>query len=202
MTQGESRRPDLFQSLSLEEFAKLHGPSEADVRGAMERGRKAAERAREANRTPPWGGMEPPKPRKLPKPKGLRSKETVLVKAILDTLAMFPDVMAWRNNTGAVRVPGDSKGAPPGHPLAGIVPFQRRKGRFIRYGEVGSADIHAVVGPRGRFLSIEAKSATGTMTDAQKQWMAKVKRMGGVAIMAKDVKTVTDTIQAMRAGTI
>lgn len=90
--------------------------------------------------------------------------ETLIVAQCLEWLALHR-IFAWRNNTGSYKTP---------------------EGRFIRYGHVGSADILGIL-PDGRFLAVEAKTATGTQSKAQRVFQEMVTRNGGVYILARSV---------------
>lgn len=72
----------------------------------------------------------------------------------------------WRNNTGATRAT-DTRG----------------KARFIRYGSPGSADILGVT-PRGQFLAVELKRPGNKPTELQAEWLERVRKSGGLAIVA------------------
>ncbi len=79
-------------------------------------------------------------------------------------------VLAWRNNTGALTI-------------------ARTNGRtqFLRFGEVGSGDILAVMPQTGRFLSIEIKTGRDTLRQSQKEWIAQVRAQGGLAIVVRSL---------------
>ena len=69
----------------------------------------------------------------------------------------------WRNNTGAVQI------AP---------------GRFMRFGKKGSSDILAVL-PGGRLLCVECKAKGGRLSPEQKQFLADVRELGGLALIVR-----------------
>lgn len=72
--------------------------------------------------------------------------------------------LAWRNDTGALKVPG---------------------GRLIRYGLCkGSADIIAIA-PDGVFVAVECKTAKGRVTPEQRRFLDAVCAKGGRAGVAR-----------------
>ena len=64
---------------------------------------------------------------------------------------------------------------------------------------VGVPDIIGIL-PGGRFLAIEVKSRTGTLSEHQKQWIELINRSGGLAFMARSITDVID--QFNRAGVV
>lgn len=103
-------------------------------------------------------------------------RESHLVQAILREFGSRPDLRLWRQNTGAARTP---------------------TGQVVRFGVPGQADIMGILAPSGRIISIEAKSATGRLSDAQQNWRAMIERFGGLAIVARNVDDVrTALLQA------
>lgn len=103
--------------------------------------------------------------------------EGAIVAACLEFLH-YAGVTAWRNNSGAVKYKNASGAS-----------------RFLRYGKVGSADIIGWM-PDGRFLGVECKTTTGRLSEAQKVWLAELRKAGGVAVVAR---SVDDLIEAMAA---
>lgn len=75
--------------------------------------------------------------------------------------------VAWvrRINTGAVKMHG---------------------ARYLRFGFVGCSDIIGQL-IDGRFLAIECKSSDGRLTEEQEDFLARVKRHGGVAGMVRSI---------------
>jgi hypothetical protein len=76
---------------------------------------------------------------------------------------------AWRNNTGAAMLPG--KGG---------------KMRPVRFGKKGHADIFGII-PGGRWVVVETKLPGNKPTPEQVAFLARVREMGGVAILAHSV---------------
>lgn len=114
-----------------------------------------------------------PKPRrKGPTPEGQ------VLRACLDYLELR-GIEHHRNNTGAVRVDQ----------------------RFIRFGEVGSADIIGCL-PGGRYLAVEckAKGKRSNATEAQRAYAARVNAAGGLAIVVDDVGQLVEAIEAALKG--
>lgn len=93
--------------------------------------------------------------------------EQDILRAILDYLIRIKHIYCWRNNSGAM-VKDD---------------------HFVRFGKVGSADILGVL-PDGKFLAIEVKRPGGKTTPAQDDFLALVRKNGGVAIVAHGVEDV------------
>lgn len=72
----------------------------------------------------------------------------------------------WRNNTGAYKTPD---------------------GAYIKFGLcVGSSDIIGIC--EGRFLAVEVKTKTGRASDKQLNFIAAVKRAGGIAFIARSAE--------------
>lgn len=119
--------------------------------------------------------------RKTKSAKGtLDASEGVLVKSVLARLALIPGVCAWRNNTGALRVPGK-----PG-----------KRERVVRFGTLGSGDIFCVV--NGRFLSLEAKSETGRLSDGQKNWRQRLTSAGGHSAVIRTVEEAVKAVEELK----
>jgi hypothetical protein len=81
--------------------------------------------------------------------------------------------MAWNHPTGAIRIAPD---------------------RWLHFGKKGSADILGCL-PGGRFLAVECKAEHGRLSPEQRQFLADVKALGGLAIVAKSWQ---DIDQALR----
>jgi hypothetical protein len=79
----------------------------------------------------------------------------------------------WRNSTGAVRI------AP---------------GRFIRFGKVGSSDIEGIL-PGGRFFAVEVKAPGGRLSPEQKQFLAEIRDLGGLALVVRDWKEINSALR-------
>ncbi len=74
-------------------------------------------------------------------------------------------ILAWRNNSGALK---------------------DRTGRLVRYGKVGSSDILGIL-DGGRFLAIECKAPGKKPTESQLAFLAAVEREGGLAVCVDSV---------------
>jgi len=107
---------------------------------------------------------------------GRRGEETALVRQILEYLS-YRGVWAYRVNTGGLL---------------------DKSGRLVRFGTPGHPDIVARLKPSspekgsGRVLWIEAKSAKGRLSPAQKDWQAKAEKYGDVYIVARKIEDVTE----------
>lgn len=96
--------------------------------------------------------------------------ETTVVNSTVDHLNRVVGCYAWRNNTGAVKF----------------------KGRLVRFGEPGAADIICCY--RGRFYAVEMKSATGRQTPEQRSWEFRVVLAGGVYVLARTTREALEGI--------
>lgn len=103
--------------------------------------------------------------------------ESELLAHAMTMLAVMPDVHVMRNNVGVAK-------------------FGKR---WVRYGlGKGSADIIAIVGPRGRFTGIELKSEDGRVSEDQEKWVQRVRQLGGVAGIADSLEGVAAIIEQAR----
>lgn len=116
-------------------------------------------------------GLGEPKPRK-PRRKG-QTPEGAVLSACLDYLALR-GVLAWRNNTGALKVDQ----------------------RFVQFGKKGSSDILGVL-KGGRFLAIEAKAPGKKPTEEQQRFLDAVTAAGGLALVVDDVATLVDALEGI-----
>jgi hypothetical protein len=98
-----------------------------------------------------------------------KTPESFVLTACLDYLRAHR-VFAWRNNTGALRAQ-----TPEG------------RGRFVRFGLLGSSDILGVL-PGGRMLAVECKSSVGRCSESQNLFLASIHEAGGVAIVARSME--------------
>jgi hypothetical protein len=71
------------------------------------------------------------------------------------------------------------------------------KGRYVRFGVPGTADICGVIAPTGRFLAIEVKSVTGKQREAQLTFQRVVEAMGGLYVLARSVSDVDAALAAV-----
>lgn len=99
--------------------------------------------------------------------------------AVRLALGRLPDVVLWRNSTGATRVDG----------------------RVLRFGLcIGSSDLVGLLAPAGRFLALEIKSEAGRLTYEQEQFLALVRRLGGFACVVRSVDEAIVAIERARMG--
>lgn len=108
--------------------------------------------------------------------------ETNLVRAALQYLEL-KGVLAWRNNAGMVMA---------GHKGRGFRPF--------RLGLTGSADILGVMPPNGRILAAEAKSPTGVPSTQQRVYLNRIKELGGVAVVFRDLDTLGEAVDLQESN--
>ncbi len=106
----------------------------------------------------------------------MKRPEKDVLRAILDFLSLYPhDVLAWRQNTGAMKT----------------------KTSFVRFSRAGAADITGIV-KGGRRLEIETKAHGRTQSPAQKEFQREIESLGGIYILAYDVDAVQKRLQAER----
>ena len=90
----------------------------------------------------------------------MSTAEAVIQDATMAILMKFqPDLMYWRNNTGAVKVDN----------------------RFVRFGQKGAPDILGCY--KGKAIGIECKSSTGKQKPDQFVWAERWRRAGGIYIL-------------------
>jgi hypothetical protein len=83
--------------------------------------------------------------------------EAQILNDVMAALIEFqPDIMYWRNNTGALKTADQ---------------------RFVRFGQVGSPDILACY--KGMAIGIECKSSKGRQSKEQLEWMRRWGLAGG-----------------------
>lgn len=71
------------------------------------------------------------------------------------------------------------------------------RGRLVRYGVPGTADIVGLIAPTGRMLMIECKSARGRLRKAQETMQRIVTRFGGLYVVARSVTDVDTALAAL-----
>ncbi len=99
--------------------------------------------------------------------------ETSLNKALLQFLRYHPKVAdVWRNNSGGARLPG-----------------RNGKSQFVRFSRPGISDILGFL-KDGRFLAVEGKVGKNTPTEAQQEFIDRVRAAGGVGIIAYSIDDV------------
>lgn len=120
----------------------------------------------------PVPGQEPLDDEAEMRPRAPHASESAIQSSILAYLGAL-GLPAWRMNSRVMRVPGRD-----GRP------------RLLRFGgQRGMADIVAI-GPGGRFVAIEVKSARGTVNPWQAALLLAVEKAGGVAIVARSAADV------------
>jgi hypothetical protein len=82
-------------------------------------------------------------------------------------------IKAWSNPSGAVRI---------------------RPGKFMSFGLKGSADILGCL-PDGRFLAVEVKAARGCLSPEQRDFMASIKALGGLAVTVRGWRELADILR-------
>lgn len=95
----------------------------------------------------------------------MMQKENQVLRACLDYLTMR-GIECWRNNTGAMTIPGTK--------------------RFVRFGKPGVPDILGYLDD-GRFLAVECKSAIGRLSPAQVAFLERAERCGCKVVVARSI---------------
>ena len=103
----------------------------------------------------------------------LKVPEKTVVRDCLEYLHLL-NIFAWRNNTGSIRTADN---------------------RFISFGLVGSSDILGCLND-GRLLAVECKSDTGKLSEQQKEFLEKVRKLGGLSIVARSYKDIEQALIA------
>lgn len=75
-------------------------------------------------------------------------------------------IFSWNNPSGAVRVASD---------------------RWLHFGKKGSSDILGCL-PGGRFLAVEVKAPDGRLSPEQKEFLEKIRGLGGLALVVKSMR--------------
>lgn len=115
-----------------------------------------------------------------------KPKESDLVRGVLEYFGMR-GIMAWRNNTGALRSI-----------------YRRKDGttkeRFMRYGLLGSPDVYACLKPLGRLCGVECKQKGNKPTEAQQAFLAALNDSGGLGIVVYNLDELHNAIEAANIG--
>jgi VRR-NUC domain len=112
----------------------------------------------------------------------IEPRETELVRSILELLRLR-GVVAWRQNSGAARIPREDGSA-----------------RFVRFASIrGISDIVGIL-PSGRFLAVECKIGKNDLTAEQRDFLEMVERNGGAAFVARDVGIFAEELDRCLAG--
>ena len=103
---------------------------------------------------------------------------TALVAAIRLALGREPDLVLWPLKQGVASA---------------------REGHMRWYGLVkGASDILGVLGPRGRFVALEAKTGNAVPTPEQRRFLAAITRHGGIAAVVRSVDEARSVLDAAR----
>ena len=103
--------------------------------------------------------------------------EQDLLNRTLAAVGVLPGVLAWRNNTGALK---------------------DINGRLVRFGCKGSPDVLVIAA--GRFIGIELKTRTGRQHPDQVTWQRACEAAGGVYVLARDVETALGAVRSALGG--
>ncbi|MDR0475505.1 MAG: VRR-NUC domain-containing protein [Treponema sp.] len=80
---------------------------------------------------------------------------------------------AWNNPSGAVRIAQD---------------------RWVSFGKKGSADILGCL-PGGKFLAVETKAPAGRLSLEQREFLEKIRSLGGVAIVVRSAWELDEALR-------
>jgi len=105
------------------------------------------------------------------------TEEGAVVQACLEYLGIY-GAFVWRNNTGSLK---------------------DKINRPVFFGKPGSSDILGLL-PGGRFIAVECKSKKGKLSENQKDFLAEVERLGGLAIVARSVDDIMKAVEGRHKG--
>jgi len=100
------------------------------------------------------------------------TEEGSVVQACLEYLRIY-GAFVWRSNTGCLR---------------------DKTNRPVYFGKPGSSDVIGLL-PGGRFICVECKSKKGKLSEKQKEFLAEVEKLGGLAIVARSVDDVIKAVE-------
>lgn len=131
----------------------------------------------------------------------MSQSESELQRQVRLTLGQKPDLVLWRNETGAysemctvqwlrelLGVLDNSLGNGPSQraAIAMLRDVLSKSNRYISYGLTkGSSDLIGILKPNGRFFALELKTLTGKVTEEQVMFIKLVNSMGGYAAVAR-----------------
>lgn len=88
---------------------------------------------------------------------------------------------------------------------AGVLCWKQHQGRVltlsgkpIKVGLNGAGDINAILPPRGRFASIDAKTGSGVQSDKQEKFQKAVEKQGGLYLVARSVEDALELVEQER----
>lgn len=168
-------------------------PELSKITVATKRARDAqAAKQRNLSREPATDAAYPPKfkdsghsrPTLTPqlRRKRIKWKEARVLADCIFVLESHPAVACWwRQNTGAVTLPG------------------KKKPRFVRFSFKGASDLMGVL-RGGRFLACECKATGEEPTPNQQAFLDNVRDAGGLALWVDDPATLFEALQAIVRG--
>lgn len=95
--------------------------------------------------------------------------EADIQQAILREFGALPWIRLWRAN---------------------VLVARDARGRVVRAGIKGQADLSGILAPHGQRLEIEVKAAHGRQTKEQQAWEAMIRKHGGLYILARSTGDV------------
>lgn len=138
----------------------------------------------------------------------MSQSESELQRQVRLKLGQKPDLVLWRNETGAysemctvnwlrelLMLMSDTSGSH-GSTQQGVsaaITMLRdalsKSNRYISYGLCkGSSDLIGIIKPSGRFFALELKTLSGKVTEEQVMFIKLVNNMGGYAAVARTIE--------------
>lgn len=114
------------------------------------------------------------------RPRKKATPESLVLKDVLQYLNLCRIGKVIRNNVGQIQVP-DSRGG---------------KGRFIRFGVPGQADVTVEITDSPLCVHVECKAPGGKLSDHQAAWLDAQRKRGHVCIVAKSAMDVYEALAA------
>jgi hypothetical protein len=107
-------------------------------------------------------------------------RETPLMRKIRFALNSIEGVRVWRNDVGE-----------------GTIIRSGGRREYVRYGLApGSADLVGIAW--GRLLAVEVKTKTGRVSGDQERWLSTIRKLGGIALVARSVDAVVLAVKGYR----
>jgi hypothetical protein len=129
----------------------------------------------------------PPRRTRAPRAATAGPSESEIQKRILLAIGTRDDLLIMRRNVGFARDPVS--------------------GRAIRFGTVGEGDLQGVLRVAcncgrifGQAVALEAKTATGRQSDAQRLWERAWTRRGGIYAVVRSVEDAVDALERAKRG--
>lgn len=112
------------------------------------------------------------------------NQESHISRAIEAWLNWQPDIMAWRQNAGAIRRQHTRKDGTQG-------------GQLFRGACKGAGDITGIIKPGFR-IEVEVKTAKGTQNANQKAFEKELAKFGGYYLLVRSIRDVEEGVERIR----